>query len=191
MTEPSAGRAAQRPPQEPPLDIRAPISDRGDNRGRRDRVTYFDYSRACSSVRWWRLLWPSSGVLRRAGIGRHPRHSGGYPHPSLRVRRTRRTRHSPPLTHRCRDCQPVGLRCQSRGIGCGAHRRIARRSIPSSGQNPKILGRDDTEVIRYMITIGIPFSGHLLAQKGQYCGFEIGECLMTSIMGDVLVHQAP
>src|SRR5208282_5740202 len=64
-------------------------------------------------------------------------------------------------------------------------------SIPSSGQNPKILGRDDTEVIRYLITIGIPFSGHLLAQKGQYCGFEIAERRMTSIVGDVLVHQAP
>src|SRR5208283_237726 len=64
-------------------------------------------------------------------------------------------------------------------------------AIPSSGQNPKILGRDDTEVIRYLITIGVPFSGHLLAQKGQDRRFEVGECLMTSIMGDMLVHQAP
>jgi hypothetical protein len=29
-----------------------------------------------------------------------------------------------------------------------------QRCIPRSGQNPKILGRDDTEVIRYLITIG-------------------------------------
>ncbi len=69
----------------------------------------------------------------------------------------------------------------------------ARRpaDIPRLGQNPKILGRDDAEVIRYLITIGVPFSGHLLAQKGQYCSFEIAECLMTSIVGDVPVHEAP
>jgi cytochrome c oxidase subunit I len=44
----------------------------------------------------------------------------------------------------------------------GQPRRVA---IPRSGQNPKILGRDNTEVIRYLITIGVPFSGHLLAQE--------------------------
>jgi len=63
--------------------------------------------------------------------------------------------------------------------------------IPRSGENPKILGRDDTDVIRYLITIGIPFSGHLLAQKGQDRGFEVGKCRVASIVGDVLVHQAP
>ena len=65
------------------------------------------------------------------------------------------------------------------------------QAIPRSGQNPKILGRDDTEVIRYLITIDTPFSGHLLAQKGQDCGFEVSECRMTSIVGDMLVHQPP
>ena len=68
---------------------------------------------------------------------------------------------------------------------------IVSVDIPCSGQNPKILGRDDTEVIRYLITIAVPFSGHLLAQKGQDRRFEIGECGMTSIVGDMLVHQAP
>ena len=65
------------------------------------------------------------------------------------------------------------------------------RDIPRSVQNPKILGRDDTEVIRYLITIDTPFSGHLLAQKGQSCGFEVSKCRMTSIVGDMLVHQSP
>src|SRR5271165_33556 len=68
---------------------------------------------------------------------------------------------------------------------------LSARSIPRSGQNSKILGRDDTEVIRYLITIGVPFSGHLLAQEGQDRGFEVGECCMTSIVGDMPVHQAP
>jgi glycine/D-amino acid oxidase-like deaminating enzyme len=63
--------------------------------------------------------------------------------------------------------------------------------IPRSVQNPKLLGRDDTEVIRYLITIGVPFSGHLLAQKGQDFGFEVSKCRMTSIVGDMLVHQPP
>ena len=35
--------------------------------------------------------------------------------------------------------------------------------IPGSRQNPKILGRDNAEIVRYFITIGAPFSGHLLA----------------------------
>jgi transposase len=41
---------------------------------------------------------------------------------------------------------------------------VARASdnILRSPQNPKILGRDDTEIIRYFVTIGIPFSGHFL-----------------------------
>jgi hypothetical protein len=64
-------------------------------------------------------------------------------------------------------------------------------SIPRSVQKPKFAGRDDTEVIRYLITIDTPFSGHLLAQKGQDCGFEVSECRMTSIVGDMLVHQPP
>src|SRR5271166_3766764 len=77
--------------------------------------------------------------------------------------------------------------------GCRKSRppRRIHDDIPRSGQNPKILGRDDTEVIRYLITIGVPFSGHLLAQEGQDRGLEVGECCMTSIVGDVLVHQAP
>jgi hypothetical protein len=41
--------------------------------------------------------------------------------------------------------------------------RLITDNIPSSGQNPKILGRDDTEVIRDLIAISVPFSGHLLA----------------------------
>src|SRR6202030_4175595 len=68
---------------------------------------------------------------------------------------------------------------------------LVARNIPRSGQNPKILGRDDTEVIRYLITIDVPFSGHLLTQKGEDRRFEVGECLMTSVVGDMLVHQAP
>ena len=35
-------------------------------------------------------------------------------------------------------------------------------TILRSRQNPKILGRDDAEIIRYFITIGVPFPGHLL-----------------------------
>jgi hypothetical protein len=54
-----------------------------------------------------------------------------------------------------------------------------------------LLGPDDTEVIRYLITIDVPFSGHLLTQKGEDRRFEIGECLVTSIVRDMLVHQAP
>jgi hypothetical protein len=68
--------------------------------------------------------------------------------------------------------------------------RLAQ-DIPCSGQNPKILGRDDTEVVRYLIAKDVPFSGHLLAQKGQDRGFEVAECRMTSIVSDVPVHQAP
>jgi hypothetical protein len=30
-----------------------------------------------------------------------------------------------------------------------------------------------------------------LAQKGQDSGFEVSECRMTSIVGDMLVHQPP
>ncbi len=63
--------------------------------------------------------------------------------------------------------------------------------IPRSGQNPKILGRDDTEVIRYLITIGVPSPGYFLAQEREDLRFEIGECRMTSIVGDMLVHQPP
>jgi hypothetical protein len=63
--------------------------------------------------------------------------------------------------------------------------------IPRSGQNPKSLGEIDTEVIRPMIAIGVPFSGHLLAQEGEDRRFEIGECGVTSIVGDMFVHQAP
>ncbi len=63
--------------------------------------------------------------------------------------------------------------------------------IPRSRQNPKILGRDDAEVIRNLVAIGAPFSGYLLTQERQDRGFEIGERRMTSIVRDVLVHQAP
>src|SRR6202041_3093276 len=64
-------------------------------------------------------------------------------------------------------------------------------TIPRSGQNPKILGRDDTEVIRYLITIDEPSPGYFLAQEREDRRFEIGECRMTSIVGDMLVHQGP
>src|ERR1700677_3954662 len=56
--------------------------------------------------------------------------------------------------------------------------QIVLVGIPRSGQNPKILRPDDTEVIRYLITIDVPFSGHLLTQKGEDRRFEIGECLV-------------
>jgi hypothetical protein len=39
------------------------------------------------------------------------------------------------------------------------------KNIPRSRQDPKILGRDDAEIIRDLVTIGAPFSGHVLAQK--------------------------
>src|SRR4051812_11853314 len=65
------------------------------------------------------------------------------------------------------------------------------RHLPRSRQNPKILGRDDTEVIRYLITVCAPSSGHLLAQEGQDHSSEISERRMTSIVRDMLVHQAP
>jgi len=66
-----------------------------------------------------------------------------------------------------------------------------KQYITRSVQNPKILGQDDTEVIRYLIAIDTPFSGHLLAQKGQDRRFEVSECRMTSIVGNMLVHQPP
>jgi hypothetical protein len=71
------------------------------------------------------------------------------------------------------------------------HGDLKPQNIPRSGQEPKILGRDDTEVIRYLITIDTPFSGHLLAQEREDRRFEVSECRMTSIVGDMLVHQPP
>jgi hypothetical protein len=47
--------------------------------------------------------------------------------------------------------------------------------------------KDDAEIVRYLITIDMPFSGHLLAQKAQHRRFEIGERRMTPIVRDVLV----
>jgi transposase len=74
-------------------------------------------------------------------------------------------------------------------------KRIAMRSdktdIPCSRQNPKILGRDDAEIIRYLVTIGVPLSGHLLAQERQDRSSEISKRGVTSIVRDLLVHQAP
>jgi hypothetical protein len=69
--------------------------------------------------------------------------------------------------------------------------RLGSISIPRSVQNPKLPRRDDSEVIRYLITIDTPFSGYLLAEKGQDRGFEVSECRMTPIVGDMLVHQTP
>ncbi|HEY4042710.1 MAG TPA: hypothetical protein VGM32_12815, partial [Rhodopila sp.] len=58
--------------------------------------------------------------------------------------------------------------------------------IPRSRQNPKILGRDDAKIIRYLITIGVPFSGHLLTQEREDRRSEIGEHRMTSIVRNML-----
>jgi hypothetical protein len=63
--------------------------------------------------------------------------------------------------------------------------------IPRSRQDPKILGRDDAEIFRYLIAVGVPFSGHLLAQKRQDRRFEIGEGLVAAIVRDTLMHQTP
>jgi hypothetical protein len=57
---------------------------------------------------------------------------------------------------------------------------------PAQRRTQKILCRNDMGVIRYMITIDASFSRHLLAQKGQNRGFEVSECRMTSIVGDIL-----
>ena len=83
------------------------------------------------------------------------------------------------------------LICHSSYRGVVEFMRDLLASLPRSGQNPKILGRDDTEVIRYLITIGVPSPGYFLAQEREDLRFEIGECRMTSIVGDMLVHQAP
>src|ERR1700730_5031470 len=42
-----------------------------------------------------------------------------------------------------------------------------------------------------MITIYVPLSGHLLAQKAQRRRFEIGKRRVALVVRDVLVHQAP
>src|ERR1700722_18291289 len=89
-----------------------------------------------------------------------------------------------------RCASAASLSVSSNSIGASFWRICHSRYSPL-GQDPKLLGRDDTEVIRYLITIGVPFSGHLLAQKGQDFGFEVSKCRMTSIVGDMLVHQPP
>ena len=62
---------------------------------------------------------------------------------------------------------------------------------PAQVRTRKSLGEMDTEVIRYLITIGVPSPGYFFAQEREDLRFEIGECRMTSIVGDMLVHQAP
>src|ERR1700738_4700149 len=80
-------------------------------------------------------------------------------------------------------------------MGCFAASFLAspspsrRATIPRSRHNPKILGRDDAEVIRYFVAVETPVSGHLLAQARQVCGGELRECPVAAVVGDVLVHQ--
>ena len=64
-------------------------------------------------------------------------------------------------------------------------------NILCSLQDPKILRRDDAEVVGYGIAVDVPLSRHLLAQERQHRLTEISERLVTSIVGDVLVHQSP
>src|ERR1700733_3663910 len=58
-----------------------------------------------------------------------------------------------------------GTVCEGWRVEPSGNRSRFLHTKPRSGQNPKILGRDNTEVIRYLITIDVPFSGHLLAQE--------------------------
>ena len=64
-------------------------------------------------------------------------------------------------------------------------------TILRSRQNPKILRRDDAEVVGYTVAVDVPLSRHLLAQERQHCRTEISERLVTSVVGDVPVHQSP
>ena len=64
-------------------------------------------------------------------------------------------------------------------------------NILRSRQNPKILGRDNSEVIRYLIAVDVPFSGHVLTQEAQDRLFEVGKRLIAGVVGDIFVHQTP
>jgi len=63
--------------------------------------------------------------------------------------------------------------------------------IPRSRQNPKILWVDDAKIIGDGIAIGSPVFRNLLAQECQHCAAEAVELRVTSIVGDVFVHQSP
>src|SRR4029079_19108604 len=63
--------------------------------------------------------------------------------------------------------------------------------ILCSRQNPKILGRDDAEVVRHGIAVGVPVPWHLLAQERQDGAAEVSKGLVTSVVCDVIVHQPP
>ena len=56
-------------------------------------------------------------------------------------------------------------------------------SIPRSRENPKILWRDDAEVVRYLVAVEPPISWHLLAQERRDRVAEVGECLVASVVG--------
>jgi hypothetical protein len=68
---------------------------------------------------------------------------------------------------------------------------MAEITIPSSRQYPKILWRDDAEVVGDLIAVEAPVPGHLLAQERQDCVAEVSESFVARVMGDVPVHQAP
>src|ERR1039458_2019246 len=58
-------------------------------------------------------------------------------------------------------------------------------------ENPKIGRIDDAEVIRDRIAVSAPVFGDGVAQEAENGGAEIVERWVTSVVGDVFVHQAP
>ena len=58
-------------------------------------------------------------------------------------------------------------------------------------ENPKIGGIDDAEVVGDGIAVKMPVVRHFDAQEGQHGGAEFVEPSVTSVVGDIFVHQAP
>src|ERR1700739_2631428 len=69
--------------------------------------------------------------------------------------------------------------------------RLHRPAIPRSRQNPKILGRDDAEVVRDLIAVEAPVPWYLFAQEREDRLAEVFEGLVACVVGDVFVHQPP
>ena len=108
-------------------------------------------------------------VILTTGSGDHERDLGGDVGPVL-----------PPVV-------PFHFSVRSLNMSIAAIAQDSR-TIPRSRQNPKILRIDDAKIVRYAVAIGVPLSGHLLAQKRQDRITEVCECRVTSVVSDMLVH---
>jgi hypothetical protein len=56
---------------------------------------------------------------------------------------------------------------------------------------PKICWVDNPEIIGYLVAESAPFSGHLCAHEVQDGDGEIFDCLVSSVVGYVPMHQSP